>query len=159
MTCEDFEMKFNEMLNGMLPESDLEEVLRHRESCAKCAEFALEMESVDRQMRDLPPVEVRPEFREKLYEIAIREASTYVSWRPYILRWIAIVAPVSLAFALGRFLPGLPWEIAQSAILLGGSLVFFFESIKPKQSFRGYPDIEEIVGSIVKEGESLDQLA
>ena len=151
MTCETFESKFNEMLNGMLPELEKEEVLQHRASCARCEEFASDMESIDGMLKDLPSVEVRPEFREKLYKIAIRECSTFVSWRPYILRWFAIVTPVSLAFALGRFLPGFPWELAQLVILLGACLTFVPAWLKLKMRFRGYMTLEEFAHSMADE--------
>ncbi len=143
------------MLNGMLPDSEKEDVLRHRASCARCEEFASDMESIDGTLRNLPTVGLRPEFREKLYQAAIRESSTFVSWRPYILRWLAIVVPVSLAFALGRFLPGFPWEVAQLVILLAACLTFVPALLKLKMRFRGYITPEEFEHTLVDERKRL----
>jgi hypothetical protein len=156
MDCDSFEVSFNDMLNGVLPDSEREEVMRHRDSCGKCKAFAHDMESLDHLLRTLPPVDVRAEFREKLYRMALKKCPPYVSWRPYILRWLSVVVPVSLAFALGRFLPGLPWEIAQVAILLGTCLFLFFESIWPRQNYSGYR-ITEILSEHYEKGGSLDR--
>ncbi len=157
MDCDSFEVKFNDMLNGMLPDSEREELFRHRESCEKCEAFARDMETLDHALRTLPPVEVRHEFREKLYRMALRKCPPYVSLPPYVLRWVSAVVPVSLAFALGRFLPGLPWEIAQAAILLGTCLFMFFESIRPRQNYAGYR-IMEYLGEHYERGGSLEHI-
>jgi anti-sigma factor RsiW len=151
MTCENFEFKFCEMLNGMLSESEAAEIAQHRATCPKCAEIASEIESINGRLQNLPAIELRPKFREKLHRVAIRECSTFVSWRPYILRWFAIVVPVSLAFALGRFSPGFPWEVAQTIILLGACLTFVPEWLKLKMRFRGYMTLEQIEEELARE--------
>ncbi len=155
MTCETFEFKFCEMLNGMLPGSEAEEVKAHRASCPKCEKSAREIESIVGMLKRFPAVELRPEYQENLHRRLIKECSTFVSWRPYVLRWFSIVTPVSLAFALGRFLPGFPWELAQLVILLGACLTFLPSWLKLRMLFRLYMTPEELDRKLAEERRGL----
>lgn len=131
MTCEEFQKKFNLMIDGMLPDAEREDLSRHRQSCSPCAEYASGIEAVDRVLRDQPLLEIPDELMPKL--IAIEEAETLpeLSWRPYLLRWLAIGIAGTLTFGLPALLPGLENGSARALILTVGWTTIFMRRLTP----------------------------
>ncbi len=131
MTCEEFAVNFNLLLDGVLPDAEKENVLKHRQSCSGCQEYASGIEMVNEAVRARPLLDVPEDLVQKL--IAIEEAETlpHVSWRPYVLRWIAICAAALVTYLLPFLLPELKAMLPNTLILTFGVVVASIRRLIP----------------------------
>ncbi len=131
MTCSEFAVKFNLMLDGVLPEPEKVDVLEHRQSCASCQEYASGIEMVISAVKQRPLLEMPEDLVQKL--IAIEEALTVprVSWKPYILRGLAIMVAASLTLALPNVLPALGEVLPRTLVLTSGVVMVSIRRLLP----------------------------
>jgi anti-sigma factor RsiW len=132
MNCEEFQKKFNRMLDGELPPGEAPSVLAHRASCAPCAAYASGIEEADQILRVHGAVEVPATFIEKLMTIQNlqpRGAPSF-SWRPFLRKatwWVVAGAGI---FLLASFLSVPLQAVAHGAALIWALTLLLLRSLK-----------------------------
>jgi hypothetical protein len=118
MECNDAKLKAHALVDGELPESEIDEVMDHAQSCYQCRQEYVELLKLQRKMRGLVTGEPSQEWFEKLNKKIGRRMSSSIGQILFIASYIALIGyAVYTMFSDGSVSSFI--KIAVGGILLG----------------------------------------
>lgn len=118
MTCDEATFKIQALTDGELPESEIDEVMDHVQSCYRCRNEYIDFLKLQRKMRGLSVPEPAPEWFEKLARKTGRRVGISVGQMLFVGSYLALIGYAVFSLisdgAVGPFI-----KLAVGAMLVG----------------------------------------
>lgn len=134
MTCNEFRSQFHASLDArsalpMSPNLD-----SHRNSCHACASYTQSMLRLDRQLQNLPEVDLPESLFAIADSIEAAQASRTADppWTPYIVKGAVLIFAASIMWLASMQMSPIPQQLLRVALASAGFFMVLVTSLRPR---------------------------